>query len=153
MPAKSQNRKILLVGSVPLANSKEVFSESAARLGELIPRIPDGETGVRTMWILCQKEVMAKTKNLKVHHQFDIAPGVAQTVYEIADPSKSVEFPALNYAAAAKESYRQFTELRRPGKLPPPPNFWFRCRPRSRCCLDLSCRNRKRWSKSRTPPH
>jgi hypothetical protein len=93
MPAKSRNRKILLVGSVPLANSKEVFSESAARLGELIPRIPDGETGVRTMWILCQKEVMAKTKNLKVHHKFDIAPGVAQTVYEIADPSKPVEFP------------------------------------------------------------
>jgi hypothetical protein len=31
------------------------------------------------MWILCQKEVMAKTKNLKVHHQFNIAPGVAQT--------------------------------------------------------------------------
>jgi len=117
MPAKSQNRKILLVGSVPLANSKEVFSESAARLGELIPRIPDGETGIRTMWILCQKEVMAKTKNLKVHHQFDIVPGVAQTVYEVADPSKPVEFPALNYAAAAKESYRQFTELKKAGKI------------------------------------
>jgi hypothetical protein len=102
---------------VPLANAKEVFSESAARLGELIPRIPDGETGIRTMWILCQKEVMAKTKNLKVHHQFDIAPGVAQTVYEIADPSKPVEFPALNYAAAAKESYRQFTELKKAGEI------------------------------------
>ena len=74
MPAKSQNRKILLVGSVPLANSKEVFSESAARLGELIPRIPDGETGIRTMWILRQKEVMAKTKNLKVHHQLTSLP-------------------------------------------------------------------------------
>jgi hypothetical protein len=117
MPAKSRNRKILLVGSVPLANAKEVFSESAARLGELIPRIPDGETGVRTMWILCQKEVMAKTKNLKIHHQFDIAPGVAQTVYEVADPSKPVEFPALNYAAAAKDSYRQFTELKKAGKI------------------------------------
>ena len=117
MPAKSRNRKILLVGSVPLANAKEVFSESAARLGELIPRIPDGETGVRTMWILCQKEVMANTKNLKMHHQFDIAPGVAQIVYEVADPSQPVEFPALNYAAAAKDSYRQFTELKKAGKI------------------------------------
>jgi hypothetical protein len=111
MPTKSRNRKILLVGSVPLANATEVFSESATRLGELIPRIPDGETGVRTMWILCQKEVMAKTKNLKIHHQFDIAPGVAQTVYEVADPSKPVEFPALNYAD------RQFTELKKVGKI------------------------------------
>jgi hypothetical protein len=93
MPAKSRNRKILLVGSVPLANAKEVFSESAARLGELIMRIPDGETGLRTMWILCQKEVMAKAKNLKMHHQFDIAPGVAQTVYEIADPSTRLSSP------------------------------------------------------------
>ena len=65
--------------------------------------MPDGETGVRTMWILCQKDVMAKAKNLKVHHQFDIAPGLAQTVYEVADPSKPVEFATLNYAAAAKE--------------------------------------------------
>ena len=104
MPANSRNRKVLLVGSVPLASSKEVFKECAARLGEIIPRIPDGETGVRTMWILCQKDVMARAKNLKMHHQFDIAPGLAQTVYEVADPSKPVEFPALNYAAAAKDS-------------------------------------------------
>ena len=60
---------------------------------------------------------MAKTKNLKVHHKFDIASGVAQTVYEVADPSKPVEFPALNYAAAAKNSYRQFTELKKAGKI------------------------------------
>ena len=43
-----------------------------------------------------------KGQNLKMHHQFDIAPGLAQTVYEVADPAKPVEFPALNYAAAAK---------------------------------------------------
>ena len=117
MPANSQSRKVLLVGSLPLANAKEVFKELRSRLGELIPRIPDGETGVRTMWILCQKDVMARAKNLKMHHQFDIAPGVAQTVYEVADPSMPVEFPALNYAAAAKDSYRQFVELKMAGKI------------------------------------
>ena len=31
--------------------------------------------------------------------------------------SKPVEFPALNYAAAAKDSYRQFTELKKAGKI------------------------------------
>jgi hypothetical protein len=151
MPAKSRNRKILLVGSVPLANAKEVFSESAARLGELIPRIPDGETGVRTMWILCQKEVMAKTKNLKVHHQFDIAPGVAQTVYEIADPSKPVEFPALNYAAAAKESYRQFTELKKAGEIAATIKFQVSL-PTAVAVLSGFIVP-ERWSKSRTPAH
>jgi len=117
MPANPRSRKVLLVGSVPLANAKEVFKESSARLGELIPRIPDGETGVRTMWILCQKDVMARAKNLKIHHQFDIAPGVQQTVYEVMDASKPVEFPALNYAAAAKDSYREFVELKKAGKI------------------------------------
>ena len=151
MPAKSRNRKILLVGSVPLANAKEVFSESAARLGELIPRIPDGETGVRTMWILCQKEVMAKTKNLKVHHKFDIAPGVAQTVYEIADPSKPVEFPALNYAAAAKESYRQFTELKKAGEIAATIKFQVSL-PTAVAVLSGFIVP-ERWSKSRTPAH
>ena len=52
-----------------------------------------------------------------MHHQFDIAPGLAQTVYEVADPSKPVEFPALNYAAAAKNSYRQFVELKKAGTI------------------------------------
>jgi hypothetical protein len=117
MARNPHRRQVLLVGSVPLANAEEVFKESSARLGELMPRIPDGETGVRTMWILCQKDVMARAKNLKMHHQFDIAPGVAQTVYEVADPSKPVEFPALNYAAAAKDSYRQFVELKKGGKI------------------------------------
>ena len=117
MAENPHHRKVLLVGSVPLANAKEVFKESSARLGEIIPRIPDGETGARTMWILCQKDVMAKAKNLKMHHQFDIAPGVVQTVYEVADSSKPVEFPALNYAAAAKDSYRQFVELKKAGKI------------------------------------
>ena len=60
---------------------------------------------------------MARAKNLKMHHQFDIAPGLAQTVYEVADPSKPVEFPALNYAAAAKDSYRQFVELKKAGTI------------------------------------
>jgi hypothetical protein len=117
MPANGQSRKVLLVGSVPLANATEVFTESATRLGDLMPRIPDGETGFRSMWILCQKGVMAKVENLKIHHQFDIAPGLAQTVYEVADREKPVVFPTLNYAAAAQESYAQFAELKKAGKI------------------------------------
>jgi hypothetical protein len=117
MPANSRNRKVLLVGSVPLASAKDVFAESANRLGDLMPRIPDGETGVRTMWILCQKEVMAKVENLKIHHQFDIAPGLAQAVYEVSDPTKPIRFPSLNYAAAARDSYREFVELKKNGRI------------------------------------
>jgi hypothetical protein len=60
---------------------------------------------------------MARTRNLKKHHQFDIAPGVVQTVYEIVDPSKPVEFPELRYAESAKESYREFKSLKKARKI------------------------------------
>ena len=41
-----------LVGSVPLANADEVIATAAAQLGDHLRRIPDGETGVRTIWIV-----------------------------------------------------------------------------------------------------
>src|SRR5947209_583926 len=40
-----------LVGSVPLANSEEVFRTASSILGDRLYRIPDGETGARTNWI------------------------------------------------------------------------------------------------------
>ena len=45
------SRNVHLVGSVPLANAREVFVTVSAALGERLLRIPDGETGERTDWI------------------------------------------------------------------------------------------------------
>jgi hypothetical protein len=40
-----------LVGSVPMANVREVFETVSAVLGTRIKRFPDGETGERSDWI------------------------------------------------------------------------------------------------------
>src|ERR1700754_688664 len=43
-----------LVGSVPLGSAEEVFRRASAALGDRLRRIPDGETGPRSDWILWQ---------------------------------------------------------------------------------------------------
>src|SRR5258706_2884093 len=44
-------REVLLVGSVGLKDSDEVFRTVAPLLGARMKRIPDGETGLRTSWV------------------------------------------------------------------------------------------------------
>ncbi len=44
-------REVLLVGSVGLKNSEEVFRTVGPVLGGRMKRIPDGETGPRTSWV------------------------------------------------------------------------------------------------------
>src|SRR5262249_48570285 len=45
------SREVYLVGSVPMANAREVFAKVSAALGTRIKRLPDGETGERSDWI------------------------------------------------------------------------------------------------------
>ena len=42
---------VYLVGSVPMANSEQVFEAVSGALGRRIKHIPDGETGERGDWI------------------------------------------------------------------------------------------------------
>src|ERR1700741_1080727 len=48
---KAMARDVHLVGSVPMANAREVFEKVSAALGPRIKRLPDGETGERGDWI------------------------------------------------------------------------------------------------------
>jgi len=47
----SSAREVLLVGSVGLKDSEEVFRAVGSLLGDRMRRIPDGETGPRTSWV------------------------------------------------------------------------------------------------------
>src|ERR1700716_2948292 len=57
-----------MVGSVPFASSTEVFETLAGRLGDRLRRLPDGETGPRSDWIVWQYPVLSSRP------QFEIAP-------------------------------------------------------------------------------
>src|SRR4029453_6052845 len=57
---------VLLVGSVPLRSTEEVFKVMAAELGDRLRQIPDGETGPRSDWIVWQYPVLSSRPEFEV---------------------------------------------------------------------------------------
>jgi ubiquinone/menaquinone biosynthesis C-methylase UbiE len=108
-----------LVGSVPLASAEAVFRAVAAGLGDRVRRLPDGETGPRSDWIVWQLPVFTTPRHLEVvppgPDSWRPLPRVRLT--EGARP-EAVAFGALGYADAALSSYRVFARLKRDGVIP-----------------------------------
>ena len=122
---------ILIVGSVPLADSEAVFRSIAVALGDRVRRMPDGETGPRINWIEFQTPVFDR------HPLFESAPedrgakadwrnAAADTAWKIKSwhrlkpgaTGADVSFGPLGYAEAAKQSYAVFARLKREGVVP-----------------------------------
>jgi hypothetical protein len=110
-------RGALLVGSVPLSSSAEVFETVATQLGTHLQRIPDGETGARTNWTAWQLDVFAAAEGLESEMvdmgylkrpKFRLKPGVK---------AEDITFGPLGYAKAAIASYKDFYALKHAGKI------------------------------------
>ncbi|HYW22550.1 MAG TPA: class I SAM-dependent methyltransferase [Terriglobales bacterium] len=108
-----------LVGSVPLASSEEVFRTAAGGLGDRLRRVPDGETGPRSDWIVWQYPV------LSAQPQFEVGPpgpghyrALPRLRLRAGERAESVRFESLGYAEAAIASYRVFARLKRDGVIP-----------------------------------
>jgi SAM-dependent methyltransferase len=116
---ESPARGVHLVGSVPLASAETVFQTLAAAIGDRLRRIPDGETGPRSDWIVWQLPVFTSQARLEI-----VPPGPASwrplprvRLEDGASPDQ-VRFEALGYADAAMASYRAFARLKRDGRVP-----------------------------------
>ena len=114
-------RSVHLVGSVPLADSESVFRTTAETLGDLIARIPDGETGPRCDWVQWLSHLVRE------HPQFELPGGTidytanrsARAYYRVKpgiDPA-SVSFGRLGYADYARDSYAIFAQLKKAGAV------------------------------------
>lgn len=108
-----------LVGSVPLGSAEEVFRRAAATLGDRLRRIPDGETGPRSDWILWQYPVFSSLP------QFVVGPPGNATYRTLpklrlraGQTGHDVTFDNLGYADTAISSYRLFARLKRDGVIP-----------------------------------
>ncbi|HEX6025752.1 MAG TPA: class I SAM-dependent methyltransferase [Solirubrobacter sp.] len=108
-----------LVGSVPLAGAEDVFTRAAAALGDRLRRIPDGETGPRSDWILWQYPVFSSRP------EFEIGPpgdGTYRTLPKLrlrpGATAHDVDFGSLGYSDAAIASYKTFARLKRDGAIP-----------------------------------
>jgi hypothetical protein len=115
-------RNVYLVGSVPMANAKEVFERVSAALGPRVKRLPDGETGERGDWITWLEPAFADNpafvksgEFFRVHasgtgrERYTLKPGLA---------AQDVRFDNLLYADIAKQSYADFKRLKDAGKIP-----------------------------------
>jgi hypothetical protein len=108
-----------LVGSVPLADAAEVFTVAAGELGSHLRRIPDGETGSRTIWIAWQGDVFAGHPDLEVDPppEGQYAPLDRFRIRDGVDAG-GLRFERLGYADAAIASYQDFERLKRAGAIP-----------------------------------
>jgi SAM-dependent methyltransferase len=102
-----------LVGSLPLRSSAEVLQIIATRLGDRVRRIPDGETGPRSDWIVWQYPVLSSKP------AFEIGPPVVGFYRPLprlklreGEDASALSFESLGYAAAVRASYREFAHLK-----------------------------------------
>jgi methionine synthase II (cobalamin-independent) len=113
---------IHLVGSVPFANSTEVFERVGSLFGSRLYYLPDGETGERLGWMGWLETIFAdhpqfeKTGELfsprdnskEITNKYRLRAGV--------DPNE-VRFDNLPQVRFAKDSYAEFERLKRAGTI------------------------------------
>ena len=111
---------VLLVGSVPLGSAEEVFQRMSAELGDRLERVPDGETGPRSDWIVWQYPVLSSRPEFEVCPPGD-DPHRALPRLRVRDGADfdDLRFDDLGYAQAAISSYRVFARRKRDGLIRP----------------------------------
>jgi hypothetical protein len=99
---------------------EEVFEAIGSQLGAFVKRIPDGETGPRSMWIVCQAEPMKQAEGLEVGGERQLQGGIRNPRYKIRNGlgPDDVKFGRLGYADNALASYTTFRRLRSAAKIP-----------------------------------
>ncbi|HUR85866.1 MAG TPA: class I SAM-dependent methyltransferase [Solirubrobacteraceae bacterium] len=108
-----------LVGSVPLGRVEEVFRRTAEALGDRLRRLPDGEPGPRSDWILWQYPVFSALP------QFEVGPpgdGTYRTLPKLrlrdGERADDIVLDNLGFADAAISSFAIFAKLKRDGVIP-----------------------------------
>jgi hypothetical protein len=114
-------RNIHLVGSVPMANARDVFTQVAAALGTRLKRLPDGETGARGDWITWLEPAFSENPAFEKSGQFFRvhATGTGRERYALKPGlrAEDVHFGDLFYADITAQSYAVFRTLKDAGKI------------------------------------
>jgi hypothetical protein len=110
-------RQVHLVGSVPLASARDVFCRVSEALGARAPRIPDGETGARSLWIMSQVDWLRQNDRLFEEKPKPNAVGIPVPTFSVREPAVALTLPAVGYAKAAIDSYATFAALKSDGTI------------------------------------
>ena len=98
-----------LVGSVPLDSAEDVFRRAAHALGDRLRRMPDGETGPRSDWILWQYPVFSSRP------QFEVGPPGAGTYRALPQLRLRPARPRCSLTTSATRRPRSTRTRRSPG--------------------------------------
>ena len=134
MGSSANPSSVLLVGSIPLNSTEEVFRKVSHALPRRLYTLPDGETGVRYNYIRWQLECFPRDT---IHYR------LGGTERSESDPPYAIEsIKPTRYDNAAIASYTEFVRLRDQGLiaedvrfqvcLPPPFNSLQMVRPELR---------------------
>jgi hypothetical protein len=119
MSTTSPIRGAHLVGSVPLTDAEGVFRTVSSALGSRLRRLPDGETGERSEWIMWQWDALKDSPGLLPAVDANSAYGTRPQVKPRPGLSaEEVEINPLGYATSAIGSYQLFAQLKQEGVIP-----------------------------------
>lgn len=118
-------RNVHLIGSIPLDTADLVFKAVGGALGDLVRRVPDGESAERLDWVNWQSAAFARIPFVE---QIEIDPLAAAGMEEPSRgpqyrvrsgfPMAAVRFGPLGYTTAAAASYPAFAAAKKNGYLP-----------------------------------
>ena len=119
--------RLHLIGSVPLADSEQVFRTLSRELGPYLRRMPDGETGERSRWVYFQREMLLAHPAMEIDPtippyrfvQWDgkLVREVQQVRFKPGVDPATVAFDT-GYDKAALASWNVFRSLRDAGAIP-----------------------------------
>jgi hypothetical protein len=128
MSTAQDNQPVVhFVGSIPLPDAETVFRTLSGAVGPHVVRLPDGETGIRKMWIRFLQDVLAD------HPAIEIATDAPPFQFTQWDGTVVREIPRLRvidaaaldpagfetgYAEMAIDSFAVFDKLQNDGVIP-----------------------------------
>ncbi len=119
-----------LVGSVNLPSARAVFETASARAGDVLDRIPDGETDERSGWIVAQIATLSRVPQLEKIQRprgphDDWLPDEGLIWFQLRDGASAadIDLPPMGYVDAARASYETFAALRADGTIAPGTRF------------------------------
>ena len=113
---------VYLVGSVPMADAREVFCAVCDAVGPRLRWLPDGETGERLDWVAGMEPLFAANPALQPSgREFRLHPAATPRTRYTLRPGKTVAdlaFGDLGYLRHARESWAAFRALKAEGRIP-----------------------------------
>lgn len=127
MSNSSHPKNIHFVGSIGLESAEIVFRTLAETVGELAPRYPDGEPGVRSYWVGWQGAVFENHPDFVYQQTPEALTDTARALpeYKLKDgvDANALSFEPTGYAKEAIASYTIFKNLRDGGIIPAATRF------------------------------